>query len=455
ENIDGRLYKHQIYGEWFGIKSVKLLDWDMDDDLDIFATASSGIFDDTEDEVILYENLDGENFLNWRLSDNVDYADDLEYTDLDKDGDMDIIVSAKNANNVVWLKNEGFAANWEEDTLFTLADEPTGIAVGYLNADTLPDLVVCSQNDGMLYALINDTSQIFLPINLDSNVNGPMEVETGDVDNDGDTDIVLAADDGSNSVVIYTNEGGLNFSKEIIHTQDQAQDLELMYWNADSILDIFVAFDASDVGLLGFISNGSGYDIDTFEVGNDRLLSLKAADMDEDGSLDLISGHNKGNSVLSTAYLSFIQNGSISSSLPLNNNLSDEITSIDVGDVNGDGQLDIVYTDFDNDNLILITLDSLGMATSLPKDLASLAKLDMYPNPAQDQVQLSLESQLSLHIEAICIYDLQGRKIQVAVQNLSDTQMLLDVSSLSEGIYILQVNTELGSLSEKIEIRRN
>lgn len=455
ENINGQLYRHQIYGELYGIRKVKLLDFDKDDDLDIFATISSDIFDDVEDEVILYENLDGENFLNWRLSDDMDYANDIEYGDLDQDGNMDLVVSARNADNIVWLKNKAFPANWEQDTLFSLADEPSGLAIGHLNEDEYPEVVFCSQEDGMLYALINDSLQNFTPLTLDANISEPTEVELGDLDNDGDMDVVLTADDGANSVVIYTNEGGLNFSKQIIHTTDEAQDLELVYWNSDSLLDIFVAFDASDVGLLGFISNGSGYDIDTFEVGNDRLLSLKLADMDSDNSLDIITGHNKGNSVLATAYLSLIQNGLIGSSIPLNDNIDDEITGLDIGDVNGDGQLDIVYADFDNRNLVLITLDSLNMSTSIPDELSNLVDMQIFPNPAQDRVLINLKTELPLGIEKIRIYNLQGKEAYLPhIDSLGD-QAQLDVSELAQGIYIIQVLTEIGSLSKKIEIRRN
>ncbi|MEO1213179.1 MAG: T9SS type A sorting domain-containing protein [Bacteroidota bacterium] len=455
ENINGQLYRHQIYGELYGIRKVKLLDFDKDDDLDIFATISSDIFDDVEDEVILYENLDGENFLNWRLSDDMDYANDLEFADLDQDGSMDFVVSARNANNIVWLKNNGFPANWEQDTLFSNADEPSGIAVGHLNTDEYPDVVFCSQNNGMLYALINDSIQDFTPLTLDANVSEPTEVELGDIDNDGDIDVVLAADDENNSVVIYTNEGGLNFSKEIIHTMDKAQDLELVYWNSDSLLDIFVAFDASDVGILGFISNGSAYDVDTFEVGNDRLLSLKVVDMDGDNELDIISGHNKGNAVLATAYLSLIQNRVIGNSIPLNDNIRDEITSIDIGDVNGDGQLDIVYADFDNRNLVLISLDSLGMATSIPDELVSLVEVKSYPNPVQDRLKIEIETQLSLTVEELRIFNLEGQKLFAAESTRFGQEMEIDLSALAEGIYILQILTDIGSLSEKIEVKRN
>ncbi|MEM6802140.1 MAG: FG-GAP-like repeat-containing protein [Bacteroidota bacterium] len=454
ENIDGQLYRHQIYGEWYGIRKVKLLDADKDGDLDIFATISGDIASDLGDEVIVYENLDGENFLNWRLSDDMDYAADLEVADLNQDGNMDFVVSARDANNVVFLKNQGFLANWEQDTIFSLAAEPTGLAVGHLNGDEHVDVVLCSQEDGKAYILFNDSTENFTPMLLDVSVQEPIEVETGDIDHDGDIDVVLVADDEANSVVVYTNEGGMNFSKQIIHTQNRAQDLELIYWNSDSLLDIFVAFDDADIGLAGFISNGFGYDIDTFEVGNKRLLSLKIVDINQDGTLDLISGHNKANSILATAYVSLIQNGRIGSSIPLNDNLDDEITGIDVGDINGDGQLDIVYADFDNRNLVLITLDSLDMATSIPDELKALIELSAYPNPVHDILRIDLAGKIPVQIQGVRLFDLQGKALSQMDMDHAYKNMELDVSAFAEGIYILQVITNLGRLSEKIEVKR-
>ena len=110
ENIGGKLYKHQIYGQLKGARIPKFADIDNDGDADILLTVSSELGEE-EDELMLFENLGNNNFLNWRLSDSLNYAADVEPADIDGDGDLDAFVTARDANDLVWLRNDGFKAN--------------------------------------------------------------------------------------------------------------------------------------------------------------------------------------------------------------------------------------------------------------------------------------------------------------------------------------------------------
>ncbi|WP_412986582.1 T9SS type A sorting domain-containing protein [Pontimicrobium sp. IMCC45349] len=70
-------------------------------------------------------------------------------------------------------------------------------------------------------------------------------------------------------------------------------------------------------------------------------------------------------------------------------------------------------------------------------------ELVIYPNPASDIVNIKTSS--SSQVVSIEVYDILG-KLQGASSGLNQ----IDVSSLSEGIYILQVETNFGKISKRI-----
>lgn len=68
----------------------------------------------------------------------------------------------------------------------------------------------------------------------------------------------------------------------------------------------------------------------------------------------------------------------------------------------------------------------------------------VYPNPAKDRVTITAASQ----VEAIEVYDIQGRLLQSAIVN--DTEVEMDLSSRNTGIYFMKVETDRGMKVEKI-----
>jgi len=66
----------------------------------------------------------------------------------------------------------------------------------------------------------------------------------------------------------------------------------------------------------------------------------------------------------------------------------------------------------------------------------------IYPNPVKNI--LVIENKLNINIKSIKLYDLLGKEI-ITTNNTS-----IDTSNLYKGIYILQINTEQGSITKKI-----
>ena len=87
------------------------------------------------------------------------------------------------------------------------------------------------------------------------------------------------------------------------------------------------------------------------------------------------------------------------------------------------------------------------------KEISSLQSISLYPNPAQDQFHLNAKFENTEDLE-IVIFNILGEKIMVDRRKAANIDIDLDVTNLSNGTYFLQLKTEHGSHTEKIEILR-
>lgn len=91
-----------------------------------------------------------------------------------------------------------------------------------------------------------------------------------------------------------------------------------------------------------------------------------------------------------------------------------------------------------------IACHPLGGTTGLTmEDLSEL--LLMYPNPAQNEVAISLEG---FEIDKITLIDMNGRVVKE--QNINNTQAKINVSKLNQGIYFAKIETVKGILTKKL-----
>jgi uncharacterized repeat protein (TIGR01451 family) len=79
-------------------------------------------------------------------------------------------------------------------------------------------------------------------------------------------------------------------------------------------------------------------------------------------------------------------------------------------------------------------VENLGTPSSSSKDIL------MYPNPANQSVTIDL-SQSAENLSEIVFYDVVGKKVKV-VNSLGEKQMTVNVSDLSKGIYLIEIQTE-------------
>ena len=98
---------------------------------------------------------------------------------------------------------------------------------------------------------------------------------------------------------------------------------------------------------------------------------------------------------------------------------------------------------FPNNHLILNLLGDTNLST----DDFALSQVSIYPNPATTDV-LNIDVPSSVVLNKASLFDALGRK----VNNVSNNEGKLNISNLASGVYILNLETSVGKLSEKVII---
>ncbi len=491
ENIDGKLYKHQIYSKNRGNRIVKLMDFDQDGDLDVFATVTGGqqldasgdlTVGNTEDELIMYENLDGRNFVNWRLNDQLFYAADIEFADIDGDGDKDIFATARDADDVVWLRNDGFPANWVTDTIFPEANKPLGIAAGDLDNDDDEDLIVCSFGDDKVFGFRNNGEGSFSPFVLENDANAPREAEIADLDADGFQDVVVVSSAINNTVVVYYGDSTGEYTKQVLFFDRSARDVEIEDWDGNGSLDILVSLFDDDftalenpVDVLLFRNEAKrSYSTVALASLEERTNGLLVLDVDEDEDKDLVLGFDgfSGNSSPPIITVGINEGGEIIDYIPLADQISGSVLGLDAGDVDNDNKVELVFAEFEAGNIGLINFnierfsDTTVMDTTMADTTVTdttvfdstvtsirsriyplVTKLSIYPNPASEELYIRSEDEQIIIDKVIWQNTLGQKMLEVPAHSKA---IRVKLHSYPPGIYYLTVDTNKGRLSKKI-----
>jgi hypothetical protein len=273
--------------------SIRIADIDGDGDMD-FATAAQ-----LSNTVAWWRNDGSQNFTRITINTNVDYATWVELADIDGDGDMDVLAAeAGPSGNLLWFENDG-SENFTEHTVgSSFSTQSThnleGIRVTDLDGDGDKDLLATFPYDNDVVWFENNGSQSFTKRTVDSNALDVRDVEAADMDGDGDLDLVAAIKD-THEVVWYENNGSQSFTKHVItNSFTGAHTISLSDVNGDGRIDIVSsASDANEIRL--FTNNGGGsFTSNVVASGFNYAEGITTGDFDGDGDLDIAGAAASG-----------------------------------------------------------------------------------------------------------------------------------------------------------------
>ena len=223
--------------------------------------------------------------------------------------------------------------------------------------------------------MLNDGSGNFTPHPTNPNPavgSSPHSVAVGDVDGDGDLDL-LTANYGSANVSVRLNDGSGNFTDHPTNPNpavgDSPQSVALGDVDGDGDLDLLTANTGNDnVSVL--LNDGSGNF--TAPATNPTPpwvcfmapYSVVLGDVDSDGDLDLLTANYGGNTVSV-----LLNDGSGNFTAPATNPnpaVGNGPRSVALGDVDGDGDLDLLTANAFSDNVSVLLNDGAGNFTAHP-----------------------------------------------------------------------------------------
>lgn len=281
----------------------------------------------------------------------------IRLTDLNGDGKVEIMgVSSTVSNLTYWLNNStsGTVSLGTRQNAAVSGTNLLSLATADFNSDGLPDAVVLGNTTSTINVLANNTTlatTIGFQTGLSdtyTTASNAIDVKTGDFNRDGKPDIVVSAWGSPASVAVYPNTSvgsTISFGARINLTTTGALNPSLISVgdiDGDGFLDLAISerVNGARIGIYrntsilgGTISFGARQVVTGV---NFQTQSIDLGDLDGDGKVDLCVGINEGIDLIRNTSTA----GSISFAAPVRFSSSLNFEEVVIGDFDGDGRND-------------------------------------------------------------------------------------------------------------------
>jgi len=191
---------------------------------------------------------------------------------------------------------------------------------------------------------IFDSSWYGFATGMYPNGQSPSAVKSADLDNDGDSDIVVSQENFSNGFAVLKNQGNFLFSAPVKYNSTQAsKDIVVADLNNDGKKDVALTnsgnlFNGKTISVYfnqggGIFGSATNYTVGSYPVG------IAAADLDNDGDMDLAVANNRAPGGTISIFLN-AGNGSFAAAVNFPAGLTPY--KITIAKINNDNLADIV-----------------------------------------------------------------------------------------------------------------
>ena len=221
------------------------------------------------------------------ITDTFEHASKVFATDLDNDGDPDVIGTTYWIDQINWWENDG-SGNFTEHILDNDIDGRS-IYAEDLDSDGDTDILLGSGSymENVLW-WENDGTGTFSKHIIDGSFGVCWDIHSVDLDKDGDLD-VLGAGSVGNRLAWWENNGSEIFTKHII-IENYLTPVSIHSADMDSDGDIDIVAGAYNAYDLSWWENNGSQDFFQHTITNPvyNLKSVYAADLDNDGDYDVL-----------------------------------------------------------------------------------------------------------------------------------------------------------------------
>ena len=321
----------------------------------------------------------------------------MEVADVDTNGTPDVLTYDLNAQSLYWQSNINGIFSGKTLIKNNLSMQDGRIICRDFNGDSVNDIVILNHLNVLLF--INNGNGIFaepqnlLPVTAQTEI---YDVVAGYFNNDAFLDLAIAKIGFS----ILLNDGLGNFSQvPTNYASGISFLLESADYNNDGLSDILI----DTTTLKHFQNSGAGFtNVGTFTPNNENYETLFSADLDNDGDLDVLSEDNQ-----TTAFFWYenVNGGSswIRHTISIANMFS-SLFGVSAADLDNDGDVDLIRTSGNGE--VALYENQLFLKNAAFK----LDRLILYPNPAASYITIGGLIDGTIDLE---IYDLLGKKIAV------------------------------------------
>jgi cysteine-rich repeat protein len=332
-----------------GAVSVFATDVDGDGDIDVLSASLN------DDKITWYES-DGSSpptFTERVISTAADGARSVFARDVDGDGDTDVLSASDVDHKIAWYENDGGTPpTFTEHVISTAAIAARSVFATDLNGDGDTDVLSASGRKIAWYESNGGSPPTFTEQVISTDAVFANSVFATDMDGDGDTD-VLSASVNDDKIAWYESDGGSppTFTEQVISTTaDGATSVFATDLDGDGDTDVLSAswFDNK----IAWYENHGGSPptftervISTIASG---AWSVYATDVDGDGDIDILSASEFDDKI------AWYENNGLSPPTFTERVISataDGAFSVFATDLDGDGDIDVLSASFSDDKI--------------------------------------------------------------------------------------------------------
>jgi hypothetical protein len=443
-NTESDSYQESIISFKYGaVNAVKIADINNDGLNDIVSGFQS---------ILWNENYGNGNFSSpYQISNTTgEFVTDMEIQDLNKDGLLDIISSVSGRLEIYKnIDGQKFDLVYNK----TIDGEAGALELSDINGSGNLDILISNtRGEFPISKIVNNGNFDFQEIAplyaYGSTSYKAYDFKCGDMDNDGDEDIVVGAKDFS-EIHWLKNDGFGNFEYQFIISSIACDNIAIGDIDEDGDIDIVTSssysYDSKDLNWLK--GNPEGFS-SPIKIDSQSLKSITLGDINNDGYLDLVgTSYEYYRPYNEKTFFYLFENNSFSNQVIIEylDQTQSLTRNLALGDLNNDNKLDIASSYYFIDTVKYFLNTSILSVEDI--DSKEVKSFKIYPNPASEFIYWDK----GLNINEVSVFNLTGK----LVYHNDDTFYLdkLSLQSIDKGLYIVMAKSDLSKYVSKLVVK--